>query len=132
MLFCVIFLLQFIIYVLFLIKEDNHMKSLDLTKFYASNFYEHFFELVKKYDGIFSTNYYAEATTWIANYNFDAIYNFLENTIPNHFALPFTFNEFIDMTNIELAAYQHICSKNLQEFIIERENLYSEIDSFYN
>ena len=54
------------------------MKSLDLTKFYASNFYEHFFELVKKYDGIFSTNYYAEATTWIANYNFDAIYNFLE------------------------------------------------------
>lgn len=108
------------------------MKSLDLSKFYASEFCDHFFKLVEKYDCVFSTNHCFEATKWLASYDFDSIYNFLENTIPSQFSLPFTFNEFIDMSSIELAAYQHICSKNLQEFIDEREILYSEIDSFYN
>ncbi len=87
------------------------MNHLNLKEFYDSDFKAQFLEFTKRYDEVYSDNYYNQAVMWLANYNFDEIYKFLA---PTELKIPFNIKEFIDMSSLQLIIYQDICSKMIQ------------------
>lgn len=105
------------------------MKNLGFTKFYNSEFGSHFLEFIKKYDSAYSTDCYSQAVKWLGHYDFEAIYYFL-NPTPSDLKLPFSIQEFVKLSDSQIAVYQDICSKRL-ELDVERKNLFEELNSLF-
>lgn len=105
------------------------MKSLNFTKYYSSEFDNHFLEFMKKYDDAYSTNNYSQAVRWLGHYDFEAIYYFLKPT-HSEVKLPFSIQEFVNMSNAQIAVYQSICLKRL-ELEAEKKNLFNELNLLF-
>ena len=106
------------------------MKNLNFAKFYNSDFQSHFLEFMKKYDEAYSTNNYSQAVWWLGHYDFEAIYYFLKPT-SSELNFPFSIQEFVNMSNTQIAVYQHICSKRL-ELEAQKKNLFDELNLLFN
>lgn len=113
-------------------EDDVTYKKLNIKKLLKSDFIDRFLDFVEAYDEAFDKNVFDTVVDKWLDYGkeeYDCIKYFLA-TSPLEYSLPFSIEDFVNMTLDDFVLYQEKCAK-ICALLDEKKALYEEINTFY-